>query len=227
MRRKLLSILISIIILLSIQVPLPAFAQTNFHNLTSSQAQKLTSIQCSLTTIDDLQSRGILSVDLANSQRKYYLTNAETLLGSPVAPEELTALLKNYNEPQDVQRSGIKQHIAGFFTFVNIIWFTSSILLTIAIGWLFALYLLPILFAIPPIVYEIVTYGVCLASIVGGQWFTPEIAGFIALPGCMGLIGALTLSEYLHQQNFNSFMKKAKSIGFLCMLFFFSVFGQP
>ncbi|MUG93346.1 hypothetical protein F7734_13285 [Scytonema sp. UIC 10036] len=210
MRRKLLTILISLIILLSIQIPLPACAQTNFHDLTSSQVQQLTAIKYSLTTVDDLESRGVLSVDLANLQRKYYLTNAQTLLSSPVAPEQLTALLKNYDKLHDVQTLSIKQRIAGFFTFVNIIWFASSILLVIAIGWLVALYLLPILFAIPPGVYEIIIYAVCLTSIVGGREFASGIAEFIALPGCLGLIGALTFSEYLHRKALQQFYEESK-----------------
>jgi hypothetical protein len=197
--RKLLSILITLLILLSVQTSLPAFAQTNFPNLSQSQVQELIEIKYTLNTLDDLQSRGVLNADVAKSQRNYYLTQAESLIGKSLTAKELTALLEYYSSSLPVKTQGTWQRVTGFFSFVNIIWVFSSILLVIAIGWLISLYLLPILFSIPARVYEVLIYLACVTSIIGGQTFAQGTAEFIALPGCLGLIGALAFTHYLHQ----------------------------
>ncbi|GAA6624077.1 hypothetical protein NUACC26_099020 [Scytonema sp. NUACC26] len=45
---------------------------------------------------------------------------------------------------------------------------------------------------------------------VGGRWVASGIAEFLALPGCLGLIGALTFSEYLHRQTLQQFYEESK-----------------
>ena len=91
--RSLLSTIVATLILLLIPTPLPTWAQTQQQNLTPIQIQTLTETRYSLTTVDDLQLRGIVSDNIAKSQKDYYLRQAQTAIGSPLTREQLTALL--------------------------------------------------------------------------------------------------------------------------------------
>ncbi len=208
--RSLLSTIVATLILLLIPTPLPTWAQTQQQNLTPIQIQTLTETRYSLTTVDDLQLRGIVSDNIAKSQKDYYLRQAQTAIGSPLTREQLTALLEDYSSRPLADTQVATQQLAGFFTFINIIWVASSILLVIAIGWLTNLYLVPILRSIPAGVYEILIYAACLIVIIGGKWFETGIAEYIALLGCLGLVGALLFTNYLHWSAFQRFCSQSK-----------------
>lgn len=95
-------------------------------------------------------------------------------------------------------------------TFTNIILTAAAILLVLAVASLVSLYLIPILRLIPGWGYEIIIYLVCFAAIVGGKLLT-GIDEFIAFPGCLGLIGAISFSHYLHRNFFQKLMVDKKS----------------
>ncbi|MTJ09828.1 hypothetical protein [Anabaena sp. UHCC 0204] len=206
--RKVLVIFSALLIFLSSQLTLPAFAVTNSQQLTTNQIQQLSEINYSLHTLNDLESRGVINNDIVKSQEKYYLQQAETLVNSPLTPTEITNLVDKYNCSSTNPITTSWQRLTGFFNFVNIIWIISTIILIISIGWLMSIYILPILLAIPATFYEFLVYLACLFSIIGGQIFAEGIGEFIALPGCLGLIGALFLTNYLHKESLSAFYEK-------------------
>jgi hypothetical protein len=148
----------------------------------------LRQIYFQVVTIHDLQARGILTPDEATAQRDYYLAQTENITGTRLTFEQLATRIIPSDTPPPT----------GFFNFVNIIWFIASILIVVALSWLARLYLFPILRRIPLRVYEKLIYLACLVSMVGGLAFAPHIGQFIALPGCLGLIGARAFSIYLN-----------------------------
>ena len=195
----------SLLVFLSSQLTLPAFAETK---LNSTQVQQLSEISYSLHTLKDLESRSVINSNVAKSQEKYYLQQAETLVNSPLTPAEISNLVDKYNRNLTNPITASWQRLTGFLNFVNIIWIVSTIILIISIGWLMSIYLLPILLAIPATFYEFLVYLACFFSIIGGQSFAEGIGEFIALPGCLGLIGALVLTNYLHKESLYAFYEK-------------------
>jgi hypothetical protein len=183
-------------------------AQTGLENLSEAQIQALIEIKYSLATVDDLPARGILSASAAEGEREYYLSKASHILGTPVERVQLLRLLDRLDRSQPAEDLGIQQRFKGFLTFVNIIWVLSSILLVIALAWLTKLYLLPILKRIPAVVYERLVYIVCWVFIIGAYRFAKGIDQFIALPGCLGLVGAMTFSHTLHKDRLEKFFKR-------------------
>ncbi len=210
-------LIISLIILFSGFICENVFAtemENNLENLTQEQIRTLIQIRYNLDTIDDLQKRDVLTIELAEVQTKYYLAKADSIIGGQLEIElnktYLITLLDNHNLQNNIiipqsDTTETTQQRKGFFTFINIIWFLSSILLVIALAWLTKLYLYPILKEIPASVYEMLIYVICFAFIIGGHWFKEGISQFIALPGCIGLIGGLVFTHYLHEKDIQKF----------------------
>ncbi len=150
---------------------------------------RLRQIYIQILTIDDLQARAVLTPTEAETQRDYYLAQTEAIAGTRLTYADLTARFANDSAAPPA---------GGFFNFVNIIWFIASALIVVALFRLTHLYLLPILRRIPLRVYEKLLYLACIASMLAGLAFEPRIGQFIALPGCLGLIGARAFSIYLN-----------------------------
>ncbi|HLP92256.1 MAG TPA: hypothetical protein VK184_27155 [Nostocaceae cyanobacterium] len=205
--RKILGILLCLVIVLTPPWPSSAFAQTHLPNLTNNQVQKLTEIKYNLSTIEDLENRGVINQGVAKTETEYYLNQAQTLINQQLTAEKLTNLLAKYQN-NSVNSPTTWQRITGLFNFVNILWILSIILLTIALGFLTAIYLVPILAAIPKVVYEVLIYLACVSAFALGLSFEQGISEFIALPGCLGLIIALSLTNYLHREELQSFYQK-------------------
>lgn len=129
-----------------------------------------------LEIVSDLETRDILTPIEANQQRDYY------------------------NAQPDLSAAKLWQRVRGVLTISHLIWIFSSILLVVSVGWLVQLYLLPLLLAIPKIAYEIAAYLVCIGTMAGSYWLPTPLGEYIALPGCLSVIGVLGLSYYLHPQ---------------------------
>jgi hypothetical protein len=167
----------------------PSFAQdTEVQEPTS-----LLQIHYALQTIDDLEARGILSQDEAEAQRAYYLQAAETLTGETLSREEISA--RAFESDSGILR---------FFSFVNVLWALASLIIVLSLGWLFVMYIVPLLKRVPMIVYEILLYLLAFAFIWNGQFATEGAAQFVALPGVLGL-GILFPVSYVRRV-----MKKPK-----------------
>lgn len=187
--------------------------------LTQTQRQELLQIQQHLITLNDLQQRGIITPDVVRSQQRYYLDQATAIAQQPLTLTQLIALPVS---DSPASQSGW-QRLQGFLTFANIVLFTASILLVVAVGWLCHLYLVPLLRQIPPIGYELLLYGICLATIVGGRFFPGNLGEWIALPGCLGYVGALSYTQFLHKSVLEQFFTRTRidlfrlSLLYLCL----------
>jgi hypothetical protein len=221
MMRRILGLFLCLLIFFT-SWPSSAFAQTNYPKLTNNQVQQLTEIKYNLSTLHDLEVRGIINSEVAKTESKYYLNKAETLSNLKLTPEQLTNLLTEYQTYPINPVSTAWQKLTGFLNFVNIIWIASTILLLTAVGWLISIYILPVLFAIPAGFYEFLIYFACLLSISLGLTFTQDISEFIALPGCLGLVGALAFTEVLHQEKLQVFYEtnKIDRISFYSLILF-------
>ncbi len=129
-----------------------------------------------LEIVSDLETRDILTPTEANQQRDYY------------------------NAQPDHSAAKLWQRVRGVLTISHLIWIFSSILLVVSVGWLVQLYLLPLLLAIPTSAYELAAYLVCIGTMAGSYWLPTPLGEYIALPGCLSVIGVLGLSYYLHPQ---------------------------
>ncbi|MGD1807963.1 hypothetical protein ACP6PL_21365 [Dapis sp. BLCC M126] len=211
MMRRLISLFLVVIFWLS--TPSVSFAQNNINNLDNlplEKVQELISIRHSITTIDELEKRGVLSETQATTETKYYLEKSQIIVGEKLNLEQIIRLTNNYEIVTPGSQTNIIQKIAGFVTFTNIILTAAAILLVLALASLASLYLIPILTLIPDWGYEIIIYLVCLAAIVGGNFVT-GIGEFIAFPGCLGLIGAISFSHYLHRKFFQKLVDDKNS----------------
>ena len=139
-----------------------------------------------LEIVSDLETRGILTPVEANQQRDYY--NAQPDQTKPDA-------LSDRNTPP------LWQRVRGVLTISHIIWIFSSILLVFSLGLLARLYLFPLLGLIPGSVYELAAYFISIGTMVGSYWLEAPLDEYLALPGCLSLIGALAFSYYLHPQS--------------------------
>ncbi|MBP0019850.1 MAG: hypothetical protein J7647_20140 [Cyanobacteria bacterium SBLK] len=155
-------------------------------------------LQHRLEIVRDLETREILAPTIARQQQNYYQTQ----------PDRSAAKLL--------------QRVRGVFTLSHVIWIFSSILLVVSLGWLAQLYLLPLLRAIPATAYEIAVYLGCMGTMVGSYYLHSSLREYIALPGCLGFIGALGFSYYLHPKFAKKLCEKLKtdpySLG--CLLIF-------
>ncbi|MGD1701092.1 hypothetical protein [Dapis sp. BLCC M229] len=211
MINQLISLFLVVIFLFS--TPSVSFAQNNINNLDNlppEKVQELISIRYSITTIEELENRGLLSETQAITETKSYLKKSQLIVGEKLSLEQIIQLTNNYEIVTPGSQTNIIQKIAGFVTFTNIILTSAAILLVLAVASLASLYLIPILMLIPDWGYEIIIYLVCFGAIVGGNFVT-GIGEFIAFPGCLGLIGAISFSHYLHRKFFQKLVDEKNS----------------
>lgn len=125
-------------------------------------------------------------------------TNNESLIQKEIDAANSISSQKFENKDQLSQYIKLNDKTGGFFKFVNIVWFFSTILIAISIGWLstkfFGFYAI-----------EFVGYGLCTFGIVSGA-IEPRFGIWLVVPACLMLIGFLALTERLH---FKEYDKKA------------------
>lgn len=78
------------------------------------------------------------------------------------------------------------------------VWVLAGILLTISTVVLLRRHLWPLLRSVSPVVYECLAWAACAGVIAGGWWAGPPDGALIALPGLLGISGAIGLSARLH-----------------------------
>lgn len=148
----------------------------------ASAADDIPTIRDRIAAVDDLESRGVLTAEQAEQQRAFYVERASEIAGEPMTLEKIEGW-------SSLQR---------FFTFVNVVYVLAGILLVIALGWLFAIYILPILAEMPPEVWEVLLYASSIGLMFGVKGFLGIDTIWIVFPGCLALIGALMLTLHLH-----------------------------
>ena len=185
-----------ILLILIWLIPGVALAEDNLNfGLSTEEVQELQQVQCSLNTVERLTSEGIISTTEAEIIQTKYLSELEDIL--PIRPhdsEELAQIIANNR-----LAGNFGQRRLGLNSFAKIIAVFSSFLLTIALGWLASLYLIPLLLLIPLAFYEFLLYLVCVGAISSGYWISAEYTQYIVLSGCLGLIGALGFSYQQHK----------------------------
>jgi hypothetical protein len=162
----------------------PIFAQDDDSQAPTSLLQ----IHYALETLDDLEARGILSHEAAETERAYYLASAETLTGEVLSQQAIA----------ESALSSTGDNILRFLSFVNILWALASLMIVLSLGWLFVIYIVPLLKRVPMTVYELLLYFVALTFIWNGQYAAAGTQQFVALPGILGL-GILFPFSYIRR----------------------------
>ncbi len=206
----------------------PAASQGESVPLTPEQVRVLLEVKYALATLDDLEQHGKIDHATAEAERELRRARARDVLGGATLIDRAMADAEGYlgpvkpagpagpGGPQGPGPPGAgpaqpaDPTLRGIFTFVNIIWFIAASLLATALAWLFRLYLVPILRHVPQAVYEGLAYVGCAAFLVGGRAFEPDLAPYIALPGCLGLVGAFGFSGFRHKEGLEAFFRRLK-----------------
>jgi len=164
----------------------PAFAQIS----DTQKLNELVLIRENIEMMDTLNARGI-TID--PSEIKEQLVTAGKLLDKdgPITYEELKAATGSLTPPPTPWKK-----FTGFFSFVNIVMILAALMLTLAIVWLFGFYFLGLILVVPPKVWEVISYIGCFGLIAFGSKAEPDLQMLWVLPGCFGLIGALTLNKF-------------------------------
>lgn len=164
------------------------------HAQEMSEMEKLNELVVIRENTEMLQTLGERGVLLQSEARiAEQLAKAGKLVGieGPITHERLVELTGGSSPPPNPW-----QKFIGFFTFVNIIMVIAAIMLTVAVGWLFGLYFLSLILAVPLKAWEAVAYASCLALIGLGSMARENVQLLWVLPACFGLVGALKLNYH-------------------------------
>lgn len=178
--------------------PAPALAQKSIAELSEDEKEALIHYKHSLVTVQELVGSGLLDRAAADRQQAHYLAKAAAIVGGSMSAPEFISAVEKFERERLRAEPGLMLKIKGFFTFVNVIWLIAIILLITAVGWLIALYVVPVIKEIPATVVEILIYLASLAFIYAASLFVDHVAEYIALTGCLGVVGALSFTHYLH-----------------------------
>ena len=164
--------------------------------LSAEQLRALRSLRERLLTLDDLQARGRIDPEFGARERAHYLGEVAQVTSSVSTPEELSALCERYRE-----ESNALARLWGWFSFLRLIWLAVGVLLATALWWLAALYLVPLIKRLPPVVIELGLYLVCGAAIVAPRlWWSGGGVLALAFAGCLALLPLAGWSHHLHLQ---------------------------
>jgi hypothetical protein len=84
-------------------------------------------------------------------------------------------------------------------SFVNIIWLFASLMIVLAFAFIFATYILPLLFLIPVTFYELLLYAACFGLLyVAWDRFEPDVGQFLVMPALLGLQPLMVWSYERH-----------------------------
>ncbi|MEL6309153.1 MAG: hypothetical protein AAFQ52_13505 [Chloroflexota bacterium] len=149
----------------------------------------LTDIYYARQTVQDLQALNVISEAIATEQIAFYTAQTVLITGEALSQTQI----------EDRIFSSPFSRWQRVLTFVNLLWFAGSIIIVLALGWLFAIYVYPILKKIPIWFYELLAYFVCAGLIVIGRTnFSPDVGQFVAMPAVLSLIGLLPFTYRQH-----------------------------
>jgi hypothetical protein len=87
----------------------------------------------------------------------------------------------------------------GWFSFVNVLWFVSIITGIPAASMIFVSYLLPLIFLIPALIWEVLGYTIL--SVILTMCYSmenPVTKDYVALTACLSILPLLSFSQHLH-----------------------------
>lgn len=122
------------------------------------------------------------------------LDRAKTNVGESVTYEQIVKLTGG-----DARSQTAWEKAKGFLTFVNLIYITAAFMLVAACIWLFHLYLVGLVLMIPKEAWEWLLYAGCAVTIALGRQLNPDFQMLLVLPGCLGLVGCLQFSGWVHK----------------------------
>ncbi len=176
----------AIAMLCSMSGPVMAQELTDMEKL-----NELVLIRENIEMTDKLATRGALSIEQKDKIVEKELAAAGNLLNKTLTYEELKELTGAATPPPTSW-----EKFSGFFSFVNVILVLAALMLTIAVVWLFGIYFLALILAVPPKLWEVVSYAVCAGLIFMGSKTNPDTQMLWILPGCFGMVGALSLNRF-------------------------------
>lgn len=177
----------------------PTGARADAAGLTPDQVRALLPVKHALDEVAELQRRGVLAPEVAETERTRLRAQALTVVGPGGNADAALADVEQYLGL--LIQPPLRTPIAGGTSwFLAILWFVASVLLTVALGWLGRLYLLPLLALLPEWCYETLAYLVCAGFCVAGTFVGGENGPYVALPGCLGLWGALLYSQWRRRE---------------------------
>lgn len=179
-----------------------AFAQTDF--------QSLVNIRESYEIVQSMGERDLMDEADCTSLKQELMQKAQK-----IDPE-----IKSFEDLR-WETQGFSERVGGFFTFTNILLVTACLMFTLAVIWLFGLYMLTILLAVPIGVYEFGCYAICGWAILAGAQVSPSFTMATVLPGCLGLIGCLSFSHKRHVDESDRNFKEEKYISIYSSILFF------
>lgn len=174
-----------ILVFLSITILISCGDQLNL-----SQKRLIFKTKHYISCIKELQDEGILSDKMAQQKISNLQSELKKQVSDVTSLDKFQETEEFFNLLVEQTTGSVMSKVSGFFTFVNIIWFIATVIIVLSLGALFSIYVIPVLVSIPAAILEMIVWGTCFALIVAGKAFHPSIGPFIALPGCLGLIGA-------------------------------------
>ncbi|MBK9992331.1 MAG: hypothetical protein IPP19_16825 [Verrucomicrobia bacterium] len=165
---------------------------------TSSALDELTVIRSNLEMIGQLRRQGV-EVDADGAISRRLLDKAAQLTEGRVHTlDTLHAATGTAPTPQE------RQH--GWFTFVHVLWLTGAFVIIAALAILFRHYLAWLICSIPVRAWEALFYLACLGAIAAGHFMPERNTLAPVLPGCLGLIGCLFFSKWIHKFKLKEWM---------------------
>lgn len=153
---------------------------------------QLVQIKHSITTVQDLEQRGLMTPSEANRAIAFYVAQASQLVGHHMTVQQILAV-------PDLPQPALTplQEFAGAITFLNLLLILAIVAVGGAFIYLFKQYmrmLFHILVHVPISVYELVFYVASLGSALIGWWLPTPMHQSLALFACVLFAGALAFS---------------------------------
>ena len=157
-----------------------------------NKLNRLVELRQSAEALQKLETHGYLPLNNPAREQifKSIYAEAETIVGEHVTYDKLVQLTGRAKSPME--------KLAGFFTFVNILYITGGILMVSAIVWLFGIYILTLTMLIPKSVWEIGLYGLSIFLMISGSRVSPDWYLAPVLLGCFGLVGCFQFTRFRH-----------------------------
>lgn len=168
--------------------------------LTPQAISDLHTIGDRLATVSYLTEQELITIEEANTAEEKLLADAAIIYGQSLTADEL-ATITSHALPAASLTS--LQRFAGLITFTNILWTIAIVLGVICfciLFWRLLRFLLTIILAVPPEVYE-VSLGFIGLGLIGDAYrqLAPGVREYVAFTGCLLFGGALGIAYVVHK----------------------------
>lgn len=105
----------------------------DYSRLSDEQFETVLLIKNLFAEVEGYQSEGLLSDEQAIAVRSYILLRQKSFMENPLSIDQLQLLADSCVNDIDCRKKSILDHFSGIFSFINIIWFISSVLIVIGV----------------------------------------------------------------------------------------------